>query len=169
MTSAGLRHGFEHHVWATLRLIDACSSLSAEQLAHPVPGIYGGVLDTMRHIVGADASYLFRVTDGRVPSIDEETMDLIELRAVMERHSVAWASVLDAGPDPDADVLARRDDGTVRHAPVGIRLVQALHHGTDHRSQICTALTTFGVEPPEIDVWGYGVVAGLVHDAPPVG
>ena len=38
---------------------------------------------------------------------------------------------------------------------MGIRLAQALHHGTDHRSQICTALTTLGVEPPEIDVWAF--------------
>jgi uncharacterized damage-inducible protein DinB len=37
-----------------------------------------------------------------------------------------------------------------------------LHHGTDHRSQVCTALTTLGVEPPAIDVWDYGVEAGRV-------
>ena len=53
------------------------------------------------------------------------------------------------------------------HAPVGIRLAQALHHGTDHRSQICTALTTLGVEPPGIDVWDYGVEAGRVTETEP--
>ena len=38
---------------------------------------------------------------------------------------------------------------------MGIRLAQAIHHGTDHRSQVCTALTTLGIEPPAIDVWDY--------------
>ncbi len=43
---------------------------------------------------------------------------------------------------------------------MGIRFAQALHHGTDHRSQICTALTRLGVEPPNIDVWVFGKEAG---------
>ncbi len=51
--------------------------------------------------------------------------------------------------------------------PAGIRLAQVLHHGTDHRSQICTALTTLGHEPPEIDVWEYGEVVGLGSRVPP--
>jgi uncharacterized damage-inducible protein DinB len=34
-------------------------------------------------------------------------------------------------------------------------LAQALHHGTDHRSQICTILTTLDVEPPELGLWDY--------------
>jgi uncharacterized damage-inducible protein DinB len=31
----------------------------------------------------------------------------------------------------------------------------ALHHGTDHRSQVCTALTTLGIDPPAIEVWDF--------------
>jgi uncharacterized damage-inducible protein DinB len=50
---------------------------------------------------------------------------------------------------------------------MGIRLAQALHHGTDHRSQICTALTTLGVEPPAIDVWDFGVQDGRVTEVLP--
>jgi uncharacterized damage-inducible protein DinB len=46
-------------------------------------------------------------------------------------------------------------------------LAQALHHGTDHRSQICTTLTSLGVEPPGIDVWNFGVEVGRVVDVPP--
>jgi uncharacterized damage-inducible protein DinB len=42
-----------------------------------------------------------------------------------------------------------------------------LHHGTDHRSQLCTALTTLGVEPPNIDVWAYGEEIGRVVEIPP--
>lgn len=44
----------------------------------------------------------------------------------------------------------------------------ALHHGTDHRSQICTVLTTLGVEPPEIDVWDYGMEKGRGFETPPM-
>ena len=74
----------------------------------------------------------------------------------------AWARVLEQGPDPDEVVVVRRDDGSETHAPKGIRLAQVLHHGTDHRSQICTALTSLGIEPPEIDLWAFGTETGKV-------
>lgn len=169
MSTSPLRHGFDHHVWATLRVIDACAALSPEQLASPVPGIYGGVLDTMRHIVGADARYLHRLTAGRVPLIEEETMELAQLRSEMEAHATEWHAVLEADPDPDETIVAHYEDGSEVHAAVGIRLAQALHHGTDHRSQICTALTTMGFEPPGIDVWDFGETAGVVHEVEPAG
>jgi len=63
-------------------------------------------------------------------------------------------------------VIRRRDDGSESHAPRGIRLAQAIHHGTDHRSQICTALTSLGIEPPLIDVWDYGETQGRVSQVP---
>jgi uncharacterized damage-inducible protein DinB len=52
------------------------------------------------------------------------------------------------------------DEGWEVHSPVGIRLAQVVHHGTDHRSQVCTALTGLGVTPPEIDVWAYARASG---------
>ena len=52
-------------------------------------------------------------------------------------------------------------------APKGIRLAQVLHHGTDHRSQICTALTQLGIEPPLIDVWDYGFHENRLVETPP--
>jgi uncharacterized damage-inducible protein DinB len=160
-------NAFRHHVWATLRLLDECSVLSPEQLETAVPGTYGSILDTARHTVGADASYLFVLSGGRVALIDEDTMDLPELRATMESHGAAWASVLAEDPDADVVLVRHRDDGSETAAPVGIRLAQALHHGTDHRSQICTALTTLGVEPPLIDVWDYGWQNGSVTEVEP--
>jgi uncharacterized damage-inducible protein DinB len=63
-------------------------------------------------------------------------------------------------------VIRRRDDGSEGHAPFGVRIGQVLHHGTDHRSQICTALTTLGMEPPEIDVWAFGEAHGMVAEVP---
>jgi uncharacterized damage-inducible protein DinB len=162
-----LDDAFGHHVWATLRLIDACLELPPEQLETAVPGTYGSIIDTMRHTVGADASYLFVTTGGRTPQIDEDQLDLAELRTVMERHGPAWSELVAEGPDPDAVLVRHRDDGSETSAPIGIRLAQVLHHGTDHRSQICTALTSLGVEPPFIDVWDFGLEDGRVTEVPP--
>jgi len=155
MTRPILSDAFTHHVWATLRLIDACLPLSGAQLATTVPGTYGSIIDTMRHLVGADAGYLNALTGGTFPRIDEEAMDLAGLRTEMAAHGPAWMALVARDLDPDAVVVRRREDGSETHAPVGIRVAQAVHHGTDHRSQICTALTALGIEPPAIDAWDY--------------
>jgi len=167
MSRSLLGDAFAHHVWATLRVVDECLVLSPQQLDTAVPGTYGSILETMRHLVGADSSYLFVTSGERTPLIDEDHMDLRELRAAMESHGAAWSRLLGEDPDPDAVLERRRDDGSETHAPMSIRLAQALHHGTDHRSQICTALTTLGVEPPAIDVWDFGEQDGRVVEIPP--
>jgi uncharacterized damage-inducible protein DinB len=167
MSRSVLEDAFGHHVWATHRLIDACLGLNPGQLAMVVPGTYGSILDTMRHLVAADRSYLFALTAGRVPGIDEDDMDLAELRQVMEADAVEWSALLTKKLDPDLVVVRYRDDGSESHAPMGIRLAQALHHGTDHRSQICTALTTLSVEPPAIDVWDFADQDGRLLEVPP--
>ena len=167
MSGSLLDDAFAHHVWATLRVLDACIALPANQLGTAVPGTYGSIIDTARHTVGADASYLFVLSGERFPLIDEDSMDLAELRATMEGHAAEWSSVLDARTDPIEILERHRDDGSETHAPVSIRLAQALHHGTDHRSQICTALTTLGVEPPLIDLWDYAAEVGSLTEIPP--
>ena len=45
-------------------------------------------------------------------------------------------------------------------------LAQVVHHWADHRSQICTALTSLGLEPPEIGVWEYADAVGRAEDVP---
>jgi len=162
-----LEDAFAHHVWATVRLVDVCLALSPEQMETAVPGTYGSILDTMRHLVGADSRYLFATTGERGYRIDEDHMDLSELRAAMEAGGAAWSGLLAQDLDPDAPNVRRHDDGSETHTTMGIRLAQALHHGTDHRSQICTALTSLGIEPPGIDVWAFAEIDGRVVEVPP--
>ena len=83
MTRPILADALGHHVWATLRVIDVCLTLSDEQLAAADPGTFGSILDTVRHLVGADCSYLGLLSGGAVSDIEEAAMDLPALRAAM--------------------------------------------------------------------------------------
>jgi uncharacterized damage-inducible protein DinB len=94
-------------------------------------------------------------------------MSLAELRALMEGFRPEWDAVLAEDRDPGEEIVRHRDDGSEGHAPLGIRLAQVLHHGSDHRSQICTGLTLLGRQPPEFDVWAYGELDGRVFDVDP--
>lgn len=164
MTTSLLRDAFSHHTWATRCLLDACSELSAEQLEAGADGVYGSIIDTLRHLVGADASYLVAVA-GREPPPDAD-WDVNDMREMTLAHGAEWLALLDRDLDPEAVVVRHRDDGSESHAPLGIRLAQALHHGTDHRSQICTILTTLSIEPPAIDVWDFAEFEGRLHETP---
>lgn len=162
MASALMKDAFAHHTWATLELIDVCESLEEAQLLFAAPGTFGSILATLRHLVGADGFYLSVLAPELVLPIDEMSLGLGELRSAVEHYGTVWARLATRDLDVQDVLEERDDDGYVRDAPVSIRLAQALHHGTDHRSQICTALSALGVTPPDIDVWRFGLQSGSV-------
>jgi uncharacterized damage-inducible protein DinB len=169
MTKPILQDAFDHNAWATLTLIDACAALTPEQLEMTARGTYGSVIATLRHIVAADVGYLLLFRPDEVSLIDDDAeakLSLDDMRRIMHTIGPIWADLLAGDLDPDADWVRHRPDGTDSHAPLGLRLAQVVHHGTDHRSQICTILTTLGIEPPEIDVWAFASQAGRLTVVP---
>jgi uncharacterized damage-inducible protein DinB len=160
MTKSLLHDSMAHHIWATERLIDFCAVLTPEQLRAPVPGTYGPIIATFAHMVSSDGWYLNFFRDW-TNAIEEENTDvtLAELRSAITATGAAWMEILAGDVDGEADMV-EHGDGWNFHAPAGFRLAQVIHHGTDHRSQICTGLTSLGIEPPEIDLWAYGEATG---------
>jgi uncharacterized damage-inducible protein DinB len=164
-----LADAFAHHVWATDRLLEVCEGLDTEQLGASVPGTYGSIIETLRHTVGADASYLALLSGGKVGEVDEYGMDVPALRAAMRELGPVWQWLVAQDLDPDRPYVRHREDGSTSTAPLGVRLAQVIHHGTDHRSQVCTALSSLGIEPPEIDVWAWADTQGTLGETPATG
>jgi uncharacterized damage-inducible protein DinB len=168
MSDSLLRTAFDHHVWATLRLIDATLDLRPEDLATDVPGTRGPLIGTLRHLVESDAFDLFILTGDRRYDVVADEMALPELRGVMDRNGAGWTELI-AGPLDAGAVVRELDetDGFQRWAPLGYRLAGTIDHGSDHRSQICTALTTIGVVVPAIGVFDLGLEAGVIREEMP--
>ena len=55
---------FRHNLWANLTLIDLCLTLPEEILETNVPGTYGGIRETLTHVVGAEERYLLALAGG---------------------------------------------------------------------------------------------------------
>jgi len=146
-----LREGFRHHAWATRQLLDHCASLSPETLTRDVTGLYGSVLATFQHLVDADAWYLDGITAHELGEdvADKTQLTFDDVVALADRNAAHWETLLDRELDPDTEIEVRHGDGSVTVATVGVRLAQALHHGSDHRSQIGTALTVLGAPADE--------------------
>jgi uncharacterized damage-inducible protein DinB len=164
-----LREAFRHHAWATEQLLVRCDALTEDELTTHVPAIYGSALDTFRHLVDADNWYLACISGGDLgdPDLSCDDHALGELRTVATRNAAGWEALLERDLDVDEVLTVTRRDGSQGHATIGIRLAQVLHHGSDHRSQTSTALTTLGHPPPEFDVWAYGWEVGLMTEDPP--
>ena len=159
MTSASdvLRAAFDRHSWATLGLIDALETLDPSQLDTTIEGTYGPILQTLTHLLDADQRYLDRFDDPSLPSAPgHRTEPLDQLRGRVVANAGRWTEMLDrldAGT-LDTKIVGKSDYPDTPHAE-GMLMVQALHHGDDHRAQICSTLGALGLDVPDLDGWAY--------------
>jgi len=151
-----LSEAFQHHTWATERLIEHLRSLPAAALTASAPGVYGEVLATLSHLLAADSRYLGYL-DGMLPPPrigPDPVRSLDELADAVRDQAVRWRVVLSRIGDLDVTLPARGERPELPHA-TNLLVDQALHHGNDHRTQICTVLSAGGYAAPNVDVWSY--------------
>ena len=148
---------FRHNSMMNRRLLDACRQLSSDQLGAKATGTYGSIGATLVHIANAQEGYAARLLDTDRPErLPEDPFPGFE--AVEERFAHGDAqleeAVAQAGQDRKVQVTGDDPPGTW-WMPVLLFLLQAVNHGTEHRSQVATIMTQLGVEPPEMDGWTY--------------
>ncbi len=132
-----------HHLWATMRLIDRCLELSPEQLALSTPGTYGSIHATLAHLVQGDGGFRRWIEDPEVVPREQGPPPAVAiLRADMERQARRWRELLDR-----EDELAATN--------VGLLLTQAVHHGAEHRTHVCSIRGAHGLEVPDLSGWAY--------------
>lgn len=152
-----LRAMFDHHRWATEKLIDHLGTLPSERLEETMPGTYGSIVSTLTHLLDADERYLQRLRDPSLaPLADRGEVPLESLRAELGEHARRWDAVLaevEAGT-LQAAIVGKDDYPDTSHAE-SLLLVQAIHHGNDHRTQICSTLGALGLDVPDLDGWAY--------------
>jgi uncharacterized damage-inducible protein DinB len=153
---------FRHNAMMNGRLLEVCRQLPPDQLEATATGIYGSMGATLVHIANAQVGYAARLVDTEPPeSLPEAPFPGFE--AVAERLALSDAQLEEAATleHQERQVQVTGDDppGTW-WMPVSLFLLQAVNHGTEHRSQVATILTQLGVEPPEMDGWTYFLASG---------
>jgi uncharacterized damage-inducible protein DinB len=172
---AGFVALFRHHAWASDKLLAACEGLPSDQLEFVVDGTFGGLGATLRHLVEAEERYVRGLRGQTAPGPDSARgIDrpvppeaLAPSVRVLRRRATASAAALIelAEVTPPGAIVTAVQDGE----PAAIRaltfFIQALDHGSEHRTQVRHALTILGYDPPDLDGWAYdqevlGPVAG---------
>ncbi|MGD0862890.1 MAG: DinB family protein [Candidatus Limnocylindrales bacterium] len=151
-----LSEAFQHHTWATEQLIRHLRRLPRGALGASSPGTYGEVLATLSHLIDADLRYLGYLEGTPPPpkTAPDPIRTLDELADALRDQAVRWRVVLARAGELDITLPARGTRPELPHA-TNLLFAQALHHGNDHRTQICSVLSSNGYESPDLDVWRY--------------
>lgn len=154
---------FEHNNWANLKIIEACSALSDEQLdAEPQSATKGSIRRTLFHLVGSQLGYLNLLTlpvESRVAA--DLTFAELQNAAVTSGEGLL-ALAKGESSKPFSNQLQTRDGYLVEPWVV---MLQVINHATEHREQIKSMLTSLGVTPPEIDGWDFGLATNTLVPA----
>ena len=157
-----LLEAFRHNAWATKQLLAFCRGLSEEQLTSPATGTFGGIRATFNHIVLRDGHYLLQLAGSAPAWVDsDESGDLDQLQARVEETERLWEQFLSQPVDAERVIIVDKGANAVR---AGVFVAQALHHGNAHREQICAILTGFGIQPPDVQAWGYAWATGRLWE-----
>jgi len=158
----GLNDGFAHNAWANALLLDLCRPLTADQFQITVPGTFGSIIDTLWHLIAAEGGYYFRLS-GKTVAWDRRASTpppFAEIEAAADDLRVRWQAFLTVPFDAEVQIPIPWDDAQTVNVRSGVILMQALHHGNEHRSQVATALTTLGIAIPDWGLWNWAEVSG---------
>jgi len=157
---------YRHKTWAALRLIEYCKGLDDEHLDATMPGTYGTIRETLRHLVGADERYYSILTRERFPTkaaaaayvypdpLPDAPVSLDVLAERVRNLSAGWEALAADADLPEREVTTT--DGL--RVPAAVAMAQAIHHADDHRTHIMSILGARDLDVPEpngLDMWGY--------------
>ena len=150
------RDALLYNKWANLELLDVCGKLGDAQLQLTVPGTYGTIAATWMHLLAAEQRYVRRLT-GAEPALSEK-QDFPGIEALKEHAGRSGDALLAAAAGLNPEDTTHADyDGITVTLRQSLIVVQAIHHGDDHRTQIGGILETHSIPHPNIDVWMYGL------------
>jgi uncharacterized damage-inducible protein DinB len=151
-----LRELFRYHNWATLQLIEYCLSQSPAILDQVVIGTDRSILHTLTHVVGTEQWYLELLTGepAAEPIQRGEVLELTDLQQRFQKHERRWQAIFEQIGQLQVMLPASEWRPAIVQGQ-DLLVVQAIQHGIDHRTQICTTLGKLGLEPPIIDGWFY--------------
>ena len=141
--------------WANQQVLAACKDVSESQLTAMIPGAYGSIRDTFKHLLRAEADYINRITGNRPqPSFKwEDGPSLAEMSAFAAQVGEAFMDTIQR--IRPTQIVHEEEDGQTIDYQARQLFMQVVNHGIEHRTNITTFLNSHGLPVPEVDGWGY--------------
>jgi uncharacterized damage-inducible protein DinB len=144
-----------YNTWANLRLLEACQSLTDEQLNTSAVGTYGTIRDTWTHLIRNEGFYALLLTQQRIePAFrweDNPTLSALQEFDVEVGNALAEVAVR----LKPTDLVHQEWQGKVTTYKAIAVLIQLVNHGVEHRAHINTILSQLNLVTSEVDGWSY--------------
>jgi len=157
-----------HMAWANQKTLDHLQTLPEDSLKAFATNPEWHVAEIIHHIIDSADHYAFRIsgvpalTQPGDPCIDDinQISDLVRLKqqaAAVDKHLLECVKLEDEQIE-----FVNSEDKSVKRWRSTI-LSQAIHHATEHRAQIASALEVKGFIPmnlDDLDLWSYEIETG---------
>jgi uncharacterized damage-inducible protein DinB len=147
-----------YHVWATHRLLEAISHVSAEDYQRDVGLFFKSIHGTLNHMLVAEHLLWYaRFSKGASPvlALDAEIEpDRERLGQALNGGSANWSQLIASWSAErfDGHLDYQTSRGVPQSLPFAATLAHVFNHATHHRGQITAALTCLGYDCPELDM-----------------
>ena len=158
-----------HMAWANQKTISHLQTLPQESLASFATNCEWHVAEIIHHIVDSGDHYAFRIsgipalTKPGVPGI-EDVKEIADLARIKEQAVIVDKALLECVKLDDIQIEFKNYSGNMVKRWRSTILSQAIHHATEHRAQLASALEAKGFKPvdlDELDLWAFEIETGL--------
>jgi uncharacterized damage-inducible protein DinB len=146
----------EYHRWASEKVLQAISVLSAENYTKDLGSSFPSIRDTLVHTYGADRTWL-----GRIGGQSPERLNPADYPNVATLREV-WLEVLSTFPnvvkslgDAEQIIAYKAYDGTAYSNKLSDIIRHVVNHGSYHRGQVTTMLRQLGEKGISTDMIAY--------------
>ena len=154
-----------HMAWANQKTITHLQTLEEDSLKAFATNPEWFVAEIVHHIVDSADHYAFRIsgipalTKPGDPCIDD-VKEIADLSRLKEQVAVVDAALLECVKLDDVQIEFKNYEGKQVKRWRSTILSQAIHHATEHRAQIASALEAKGFTPidlDELDLWAFEI------------
>ena len=164
-SDAALDRLLRHMAWANSRVLSDLDQLPPEILDLHAPSDPDWPVGSIaRHLVEAAGFYCRRL-GAAVPAFtfddDSSLSDLAQLAVACQGFDVHLRQL---ASEPESMTTYSRDGGLVVKRARSTIIAQAIHHATEHRTQIAGVLSNHGIREIDLDtldLWSFGDSEGL--------
>ena len=157
-----------HMAWANQKTISHLQTLPQESLASFATNSEWHVAEIIHHIVDSGDHYAFRISG--IPALTkpgepgiEDVKEIADLARIKEQAVIVDKALLECVKLDDIQIEFKNYSGNMVKRWRSTILSQAIHHATEHRAQLASALEAKGFQPvdlDELDLWAFEIETG---------
>ena len=166
--SIGLDRLLKHMAWANQETIKHVQTLPEESLKSFATNPEWFVAEILHHIVDSADHYAYRISG--IPALTQpgdpciaDIESISDLSRLLEQAATVDAALLECAKLEDMQLEFENYEGKLVKRWRSTILSQAIHHATEHRAQLASALEAKGFSPvnlDDLDLWSYEIANG---------